>query len=705
MAPKQDTAAYINTIAQPPPPGSPYALPIPGTERPNRTPIYRHWRFLNGPLLETFDPAHRTIHDLFEVSVASVPRNKCLGHRPWNANTKTWENKYVWQTYAEVAERRKNFGAGIVELHQRIGVKEDKYAVGLWAQNRPEWQITELALLSQSLWPVSLYETLGPEATEYIINHSGLVSVACSLPHIPTLLKLAPRVPSLKIIISLDPLDAGEMAGHSKLSLLNAAAAQVGLQIFSMQDVEAIGARSGRPIRPPTADDILTINYTSGTTGDPKGVLITHRQGVAGISAARSNQSILPGDVHLSYLPLAHIYGRMADQTALATGAAIGYFHGDIASLVEDMKLLRPTGLMSVPRLFNRINSAIQAATIEQEGFKGALSRRVIDTKKANMQLPPGKATNTHFLYDKIWTPKVLKGVGLTRARTMVSGSAQLDPDVHVFLRAAFGNNFVQGFGMTETYAVGTVQLPGDFTTGNIGPPCASVELCIESVPDYEYTVQDKPNPRGELLMRGPIIFKEYYRNPEETAKAIEADGWFHTGDIVEVDSMGRFKIIDRKKNVLKLAQGEYISPERIENVYLGSSNLIAMAFVHGDPKESSLVGIFGIDPVHFAPYASKILKQSIPADDKAALKVAANDPRVKAAFLKLLDQIGKSHKFNNFEKVKNVYFDIDPFTIENELLTPTLKTKRPQTARAFREQIDRMYEEIKANAETKPKL
>lgn len=672
MAPKQDTAAYINTIAQPPPPGSPYALPIPGTERPNRTPIYRHWRFLNGPLLETFDPAHRTIHDLFEVSVASVPRNKCLGYRPWNPNTKTWENKFVWSTYAEVAERRKNYGAGIVEIHQRIGVKEDKYAVGIWAQNRPEWQITELALLSQSLWPVSLYETLGPEATEYIINHSGLVSVACSLPHIPALLKLAPRVPSLKIIISLDPLDAGEMNGHSKLSLLNAAAAQVGVQIFSMQDVEAIGARSGRPMRPPKAEDVLTINYTSGTTGNPKGVLITHAQGVAGISAARSNQTILPGDVHLSYLPLAHIYGRMADQTALATGASIGYFHGDIATLVEDIKLLRPTGLMSVPRLFNRINSSIQAATIEQEGFKGALSRRVIDAKKASMALPQGKATNKHFLYDKIWTPKVLKGVGLTRARTMVSGSAQLDPDVHVFLRAAFGNNFVQGFGMTETYAVGTVQLPGDFTTGNIGPPCPSVELCIESVPDYEYTVQDKPHPRGELLMRGPIIFKEYYRNPEETAKAIEADGWFHTGDIVEVDSMGRFKIIDRKKNVLKLAQGEYISPERIENVYLGSSNLISMAYVHGDPKESSLVGIFGIDPVNFAPYASKILKQNISPEDKAALKVAANDPRVKANFLKLLDKIGTSHKFNSFEKVRNVYFDIEPFTVENELLTPT---------------------------------
>ncbi|KAK0705002.1 hypothetical protein B0H67DRAFT_592918 [Lasiosphaeris hirsuta] len=706
MAPtQQDTASYIKSIAAPPPAGSPYALPIPGTERPNRTPIYRHWRFQSGPLLETYDPTEQTIHDLFEASVARVPSTRCLGWRPWNPTTKTWEPKYVWMTYSEVAERRKNFGAGIIEVHKQLGITNDKYGVGLWAQNRPEWQITELALLSQSLWPVSLYETLGPETSEYIINHGALPSIVCSVNHIPTLLKLAPRVPSLKVVISLDPLDAGEPTGQSKLSLLNASAAELGIRILSIQDVEAIGAKSGRAMRPPQRDDILTINYTSGTTGDPKGVLLTHANGVAGISAARANETVRPGDVHLSYLPLAHIYGRMADQTALAEGASIGYFHGDIAALVEDMKLLRPTALMSVPRLFNRINSAIQAATIEADGVKGRLSRHVIETKKANMQLGPGKGYNTHFLYDKIWTPKVLKAVGLDRARSMVSGSAQLDPDVHVFLRAAFGNNFVQGFGMTESYAVGTVQYPNDFTTGNIGPPCPSVELCIESVPDYEYTVDDKPHPRGELLMRGPIIFQEYYKNPTETAKAIESDGWFHTGDIVEVDNMGRFKIIDRKKNVLKLAQGEYISPERIENVYLGSSNLLAMAFVHGDPKESSLVAVFGIDPVHFAPYASRILKKTVEADDRAGLKTAANDPRVKGTFLKLLDQIGKSHKFNNFEKVRNCFLDIEPFTIENELLTPTLKLKRPQTTRAFRNEIDRMYEELAANSTSKPKL
>ncbi|OAA34963.1 long-chain-fatty-acid--CoA ligase FAA2 [Metarhizium rileyi] len=694
MAPAQDPAALQLELTALPPVGSPYGVPVSGSERPGRSAVFRGWRFRDRELLTTLDPAVRSIHDLFEASARKRSNKRCMGTRPWNPATQTWGDKFVWMTYGEAAERRKNFGAGIVEIHKRIGYPKDKYGIGVWSQNRPEWQIADLGAASQSLYAVSLYETLGPDATEYIINHAELPTVVCSLPHISKLIKLAPRIPSLKLIVSMDPLEEGELPGLSKADLLNDLAAQHGIKIYSMTEVEKIGLESGLPMRPAGPGDVATINYTSGTTGPPKGVVLSHANAVSANAAARLGAYVNEGDVHMSYLPLAHIYGRLIDHLALSEGAAVGFFRGDVLGLVDDLKVLKPNGFISVPRLFNRFNSAIRTATVEAEGLKGILSRHVVDAKKAAMKAPPGQASNTHFFWDRIWTRKVRAAVGLDNAQTMISGSAQLDPDVQEFLRAAFGNSFQQGWGMTETYATGTVQAKNDFSTGNVGPPMGNVELCLESVPEFDYTVDDKPNPRGELLVRGPAIFKEYYKNEEETKKVLESDGWFHTGDICEVDKLGRFKIIDRKKNVLKLSQGEYISPERIENVYAANISLINMGYVHGDAKESSLVAIFGVDPENFPAWASKLLGRTV-STEPGEMRTAAKDPKVRQAFLKLLDNVGRKHKFNSFEKVKGVYLDVEPFSIENELLTPTLKLKRPQAAKKYRAEIDAMYAEI----------
>jgi long-chain acyl-CoA synthetase len=532
--------------------------------------------------------------------------------------------------------------------------------------------IVDLGCMSQSLFTVSIYDTLGPETTEYIINHASLACVITTLPHIPTLLKIASRIPTLKIVVCLDPLDAGEQPGNSKSAILNTLAADAGIEIHYIKDVEELGAASGLPMKPPRPEDLITINYTSGTTGNPKGVMLTHANSVAATSTARAQTDTMPNDVLCSYLPLAHIYQRVAEHGALSAGSAIGYFRGDILGLVDDMKLLRPTAFNSVPRLYNRFGSAIRAATLDAPGLKGAMGRHVINAKLASMKLPPGQATNKHFLYDRFFTPKLRSAFGLQRARGMVSGSAPLDPTLHQFLRAAFGNDFVQGYGLTESYAVGLCQYDDDFSAGNCGALAPGVEICLKSVPDMDYLVTDTPNPRGELLLRGTPVFRGYYKNEAETAKAMTEDGWFRTGDIAEVDSMGRFKIVDRVKNVLKLAQGEYISPERIENVYLANTNIVSQAYVHGDSTQAFLVSIFGIDPVAFAPFASGVLKKTIKVDDLDAVQAAANDIRVRKAVVRELEKIGKKNKFNSWERVRNVHLEIEPFTIENELLTPT---------------------------------
>ena len=510
---------------------------------------------------------------------------------------------------------------------------------------------------------------LAADATEYIINHAELRCVATSLPHIPTLLKLKPRLPLLKIIVSLDPLDAGEQPGYSKRAILESIAAEHGVAIYTIDQVEEIGRASNHPYNPPSVSDICTINYTSGTTGPPKGVVLTHGNAIAGSSVSLGLFAEQSNPTLLSYLPLAHIYARLLEHVAFWKGARVGYFHGNILELVDDMKELKPTAFPSVPRLFNRFGTAIREATVNQPGFKGALSRYIVATKLANLQ---NYGTVHHALYDRIWSKKLASAIGLQNTRLLISGSAPLDPTLHDFLRVTLGVNFCQGWGMTETYASGLVQGHADIGTNTCGPLCPSNEACLLSLPDMEYSVHDKPYPRGELLVRGKSIFREYFKNPEETASSFTEDGWFRTGDVCKVDEQGCFIIIDRRKNVLKLAQGEYISPERLEGVYLSELSYFAQGYVHGDSVQNFLVGIFGVQPDSFAAFASKVLHQHIDHTNLDTLKAVLAEDKIRKAVLKDLERVAKSHKLAGYERVKNVALMLEPFSVENNLLTPT---------------------------------
>jgi long-chain acyl-CoA synthetase len=227
----------------PPPVGVPYSAILPGSEQEGRSPVYRNWRNKDG-LMYTLDPSVSSTHDMFESAAKQVPNNRCLGHRPYDPATKTF-GPYVWETYADIQRRKTNFGAGLVGLLESVGVHGRQHGIGLWCQNRPEWQITDLACASQSLYSVSIYDTLGPDTTEYIINHAELPAVCTSVSHIPTLLKLAGRCPTLKLIISMDPLTNGtELPGTSKKDLLNALAVEKGVQIHYIGDVELLGETS-----------------------------------------------------------------------------------------------------------------------------------------------------------------------------------------------------------------------------------------------------------------------------------------------------------------------------------------------------------------------------------------------------------------------------------------------------------------------------
>jgi long-chain acyl-CoA synthetase len=219
-------------------------------------------------------------------------------------------------------------------------------------------------------------------------------------------------------------------------------------------------------------------------------------------------------------------------------------------------------------------------------------------------------------------------------------------------------------------------------------------EVRLRDVPELGYSASDKPHPRGEIMLRGPQMFKGYYKANDKTLEAIDEEGWFHTGDVGRIDEYGRIYIIDRVKNFFKLAQGEYVAAEKIENIYLSKSALINQIFVHGNSHETFLVAIAGVNPDAYAPFVSRLLNKKYSPQDLAGLRQTMRDPKVIEAFLKALHNSLEPGQLQGFEKVKNAYLDVEPLTPENGGLTPTFKIKRPDAVKLYTAEIDRMYKE-----------
>ncbi|CAO3628941.1 unnamed protein product [Cunninghamella echinulata] len=642
------------------------------------------------------------MYDIFECGYKLSKDRPCLGHRTIKADGT--RGPYVWETYREVSHRITNFGSGLIDLLQNK-VKLDLHSgtsnvpIGIWAINRPEWFITDMACAAYSLYIIALYDTLGPDSVEYVVNHSETEVIVCSGDHIADLLKQKEKLPNLKVVISMDSIeDEGKLGPGtvSKSALVKAWAAEKGIYLTDMKSLELIGQKNRIPHNLPQPDDLACIMYTSGTTGNPKGAMLTHRNFVAAISGSHFNTSGTVNDVNISYLPLAHIFGRVCDATAIACGSRIGYFGGDMLLLVDDIQELKPTIMATVPRLLNRIYAKVAASTVQAPGAVGALSRRGIAVKLENLQNGKGY---THPVWDRLVFNKVKKVLG-GNMRIMITGSAPIGKDIMQFLRVAFCCDIREGYGATETCAASTIHYAGENLAGHIGAPFPNNEVMLLDVPEMNYLSTD-PLPRGEICIRGPNIFKGYFKDEEKTREAIDEEGWFHTGDIGLVNERGCIVIIDRKKNIFKLAQGEYIAPEKIENIY-AKEGVVAQCFVYGDSLQSSLVGIIVPDPETLPTFiASRSPKLGA---QKLSYQELCKNPEVTKILLDRLNQVGKKAGLNGFEQVKALYLETEPFSMENDLLTPTFKVKRPQAKKYFEAQINALYESLN-NAPEKSKL
>jgi len=686
-------------------PHEPFAVEIAGTRKEGGTGIYRNAMYHNGTeLLSIYGKPEypKTAYECFEHGLKVNFAGQCLGHRPWSTKENDYEKRYVWQTYSEVAQRRTHLGSGLVHLAEtRLGAPEvTGWTVGIWAINRPEWQIVSLATTAYSLVLVSLYETLGPQAVEYCASHSECRVIFASPSHIPTLLSMSDKLPLLKAIVSVDKWEdidmpnGGPTAGAlPKGNVLKAWGESKGILILDITELELIGQANPRAHVPPKPDDMASLCYTSGTTGNPKGAILTHKLLANCVLGQVHGRTLETTDVMLSYLPLSHIFERFTEDIAFYTGSSIGYSCGDNTRLLEDLQTLKPTMIVAVPRVLNKLYQVIKMGTIEATGLRGALSRRAFGTKIANLRKD---GTVEHAFWDRILMRKIAAAVG-GNLKFIGTGSAAVSPAVLEFLSVAFSLSINEGYGSTENGGTCTKNMMGDYTSGGtVGPPQPSVEIKLADVPELGYFSTDKPYPRGEILCRGEGVIPGYYKDPEKTKESFDEDGFFKTGDVGLIDNLGRLKIIDRVKNLFKLSQGEYVAVEKVENVYSVPS-LGAQTLVYADSLQNHLILFVVPDPVALSALAQQVLGKTIDPTDHAALAKAAEDPRMTKAGLAIYNKEAAAQKLNGYETAKQFAFRMTPFSVEEDTLTPTMKIKRNVAYKLLKPNADKLYAEHEA--------
>uniref|UniRef100_A0A667Z2Z5 Long-chain-fatty-acid--CoA ligase n=1 Tax=Myripristis murdjan TaxID=586833 RepID=A0A667Z2Z5_9TELE len=668
------TTYYLTTRPKPlPPPYNPYmqSVEVQGGEFARRSPLQKG----DSHMTYFYDDA-KTMYEFFLRGVRVSNNGPCLGSRKP-------KQPYEWMTYREVLDRAENLGSAF--LHRGHSKTADPH-IGIFAQNRPEWTICELACYTYSLVSVPLYDTLGTEAISYIVDKATISTILCDVADKVSLVLgcVKDKKHSLKTIVLMET-PSSELVNQAR---------QAGIEILTMQEME-----------PPQPEDMAIICFTSGTTGNPKGAMLSHRNIVCNCSAFISltqvrqdvMMSFLPlahmfervvevhcpfssSDVHISYLPLAHMFERVVEGVMLVHGARIGFFQGDIRLLMDDLSTLKPTVFPVVPRLLNRMFDKIfgQANT--------SLKRWVLEFayRRKEAELKNG-IVRRNSIWDRLIFRRVQASLG-GHVRLMLIGAAPISPTVLTFMRAALGCQFYEGYGQTECTAGCTMTMPGDWTAGHVGAPLPCNSIKLVDVAEMNYLAA---NGEGEVCVKGPNVFQGYLKDPERTKETIDADGWVHTGDIGKWLPNGTLKIVDRKKHIFKLAQGEYIAPEKIENIYV-RSDAVAQVFVHGDSLQACLVAVVVPDPDFLSGWAKKTLGL------EGSYLELCGQPEVKAAILEDLVRLGKEGGLKSFEQVKAICINTDLFSVQNGLLTPTLKAKRAELRQRFRSQLDDLYAGIK---------
>jgi long-chain acyl-CoA synthetase len=559
-------------------------------------------------------------------------------------------------THQELARRVKQTALGLLELGVRPGDR-----VAILSGNRPEWAIADYACLTARCMDVPIYPTLPAKQAAYILRDSGAVAVfVADRAQYEKVAETRAEVPALRHVILFDGTDEGP-------------------GVRTLQEVQALGAAAegkyGRYQQdalsvPP--GEVATLIYTSGTTGDPKGVMLTHGNFVSNVLGALQVLHIGADDSALSLLPLSHSFERMAGHyTMFHAGVTVAYAES-LDTVAANMVEVKPTVTLAVPRLYEKIYARVLENALSGSGLKRriffwakrnaeAWAERVLARRPISAVLGAKKGLADRLVFSK------LRARTGGRIRFFVSGAAPLSADIAKFFYAA-GMPIIEGYGLTETSPVITVNPYEAPRLGTVGKPIPGVEVKIAA--------------DGEILCRGPNVMKGYFNKPDATREVIDGDGWFHTGDIGELDGDGYLRITDRKKDIIVTAGGKNIAPQPIENL-VKTNKWLLNAVMLGDKRKFPIMLVVP-NPDAVTAWARE---RNLPAADYQALlahpDVAAKIEREVMASLRDLA---------SYETPKKLVLLTDDFTIESGELTPTLKVKRRVVEKKYAQEIEAAY-------------
>ncbi|CAD2099242.1 acyl-CoA synthetase, putative [Plasmodium vinckei brucechwatti] len=651
------------------------------------TGVYRNPKYKD-KLIDNFeDVPLSSVWDGFNKSAEKYKNKNCFGTRV-RKDDKLGE--YKWKSFEEVRELIILVGSGLMNKNvcpvidcEDATVPKGRF-LGLYLPNCEEWNICDFSCNAFNIITVPLYDSLGIESSKFILDQTMMQTITCN------------KACALKLLKSLGTFD--QMFIKTLILVekeidpeIKKLSNKLNIKIVTWDDLIESGRKKRLEPRPGKLSDVCSICYTSGTTGYPKGVIMTNQNFVAQIASSCYGPIRLPNliidekDTHLSYLPLAHIYERIMLSIFIYLGVRIGYYSGNILALTDDIQELKPTLFLSVPRLYNRIHERICNSLKKKPSVLQSLFNKGVDQKIKKLN---NTGNPCSFFWDTLLFNKAKKILG-GNVRGMLNGSAPLGVEVAKRLKCIFSVPLMEGFGMTEGLGCLFITNTYDKDVGHIGGPLPATEFRLVSVPEMNYLVTDNP-PRGELLLRGPTICKlGYFKLEKETSELIDEDGWMRTGDIACFSSNQSITIIDRKKNIFKLSQGEYVAVEKIESVYK-QSLFIGQIFVFGYSYESFLVCIVfpSFDTMEIWAKENKINNKK----NEEIIKLE----KFKTDVIQDLIKIGKNNGLNGYEQIKDIHFIMDGFTIENDLMTPTGKIKRHAVQTKYKQEIDKMYERVK---------